>query len=274
MFLVLGAIVLLLNQSAALKKAIETVGPTVTGTPVTADSTVLSIFTGTGSVENFAIANPEGFSEKPAISAGKLDLKVQSGSLFTRHIVIEELTIENPVINYEIGLSGINIEQIKDFRSGDKRSVLEKLGSILESAGEDGPPTPAAGEKNAPKYEVEIRKLSITGAQLTFGSRLFSEGGAKVNVPDVHLENFTSGEGISVPLAFKLVLTTLIDAAVKAALNNPDSLQEGGGSFLDSLRKSLDGGVEIDPKLQEDAKGVLEGLKGIFGGGEPEKPKH
>ncbi len=230
---VLILIVLYFSQSIAFKHVIEKGGPQLTGTAVEVDRTLISILSGTGSASNLRIANPEGFSEGSAISLEEMDLKLKTLSLFSNTVVIEELTIENPEINYEVSLAGVNIRVLQRKITGDTSSKLRDIflpKKEPEAATEDVPMS---------SREVQINKLVVRGGKISFRSNLLNAGGMSVAVPDFTVDNFTSGKGINTRQVSKLLLTTLIDTSFRALANSPEALDEGAGSILKAISDTL-----------------------------------
>src|SRR5947208_14349827 len=64
-----------------VKTGVEKAGPKVTKTDVKLSSAKLSIFSGSGELKNFSIANREGYKTHDAIKVGSIGVNVQPGSV-------------------------------------------------------------------------------------------------------------------------------------------------------------------------------------------------
>ena len=261
---VLAIAIVYFNQSFAFKKLIEKGGPRLTGTPVLVDDAAISVLSGTGSASNLRIGNPEGFSQNDAIVVEQLDLKMKPMSLFTKKIVIEELVIENPQVAYEVGLSGVNIRRLRKNMSGEEKGTLGSiLDDLVKSKDEQKkPPIAPAEELPAREREVQIDTLIIRGGTIGLRSEMLNAGGAKITVPDIRIDNFTSGEGIRIRQVSKLVLATVIDTSLRAVANNPEALGKGAGGLLDALGDTIKGDANLE--TEGAVKEAVDILKGLF----------
>src|SRR3954454_15188776 len=64
-----------------VKKGVETVGPAVTKVDVKLGSAKISPFSGSGTLKNFVLGNPEGYKTPSAIQVGSVGVSVAPASL-------------------------------------------------------------------------------------------------------------------------------------------------------------------------------------------------
>lgn len=106
-------------------KAVNTVGPKITGTKVELASASISPLTGGGSLKGLFVGNPEGWTGDKAIYLGEVRASVQPGSLLGDYVLVNEVFIDGPEFVYEkrlIGGSNIDalLKQIEANTGGGK----------------------------------------------------------------------------------------------------------------------------------------------------------
>jgi len=113
--LVVGAVVFLAsNLDAIVEKAIESIGPQMTGVSVKVKKVEIGLTDGRGQIDGLVVGNPKGYKEPHAIRMGSVVLAIDPASVTKKVIVIRELTIEAPDMAYEKGAGGSNVEVIED----------------------------------------------------------------------------------------------------------------------------------------------------------------
>ncbi|MCC5806436.1 MAG: hypothetical protein JJU00_08935 [Opitutales bacterium] len=220
--------------NTAVKRAVETIGPEVTGTTVELETVGLSIFAGSGALNGLRVGNPEGFSEDYIISVDSIDIRISPRSLLTDTIIIERLYIDAP---------NILIEQT---RAGNN---LRRLMANIEAY---SPPAEDVEEGQGAAREVIVRELVIEGGQLR-GAAL----GQTINasLPRIQLEDIGTGEGgIPVKDVIELVLGEILR-------NSGSVLGDMGGNLRDLGRDLSERGTEA---IEEAAGGAGERLRGIL----------
>ena len=146
------------------------------GTEVTIESIDVSLIGGEITIRGLTVANPEGFLTEHAIEAGEIHVAVELGTLLDDTVVVREIALESPLVTYELGANGSNLDAIL-------RNVESAAGS-----GEG----PGGG---TPTRRILVRHLYVRGGRVA-ASAVFLEGKSwKVPLPDIHLENISSGAG-------------------------------------------------------------------------------
>ncbi len=95
-----------------VEQAIETAGPVLTGTSVELDDVELSLFDGRGSVKGLVIGNPKGFKTHYAIRVREARVQLVPSSVLGDKIVIRDVRIDSPEINFERKDDTNNLERI------------------------------------------------------------------------------------------------------------------------------------------------------------------
>jgi len=95
-----------------VEQAIETLGPAITGTSVEIEDVDLSILDGKGSVVGMVIGNPRGFDTKYAFRLREVGVHLVPRSLFGEKVVIRDIHIDAPDINFEQKDGSNNLERM------------------------------------------------------------------------------------------------------------------------------------------------------------------
>jgi hypothetical protein len=217
---------------------VETLGPQITKVSINLDAVHIGLFTGSASVKNLVVGNPEGYEAPQAISIGLAEIGVNPFSILSDKIVVRSFHIKSPDITFEGGLGGNNLSKILD--------------NVNATAKAGGPPSAntnavaKAGEKSAKKIEVD--DLLITGAKVHGTLILF--GGRKVTVPplslpEIHLTNLGTGSnGLTATDLTRAVLNAITSATVKAIGSEATDIGKDGGNLgkdVDKIKKGLGG---------------------------------
>jgi hypothetical protein len=221
------------SLNSLVKKAVETVGPTITNTEVRLASANLSPFSGSGKLSGFVIGNPEGFKGPFALKLGSIAVSVDKGTILKDPIVVNSVIIRGP----EIALIGTP--------SGNN------LGKLLQNIQTSGPSktkeeTPA---KEASPKNFVVREVVISGAKVHLSaSALDQKVSQTLSLPDIRLQNIgTAGRGVPARDIAMQIITPLINAAAKQGMialakQGLQQLQQQGAKQLgNELNKALPG---------------------------------
>lgn len=223
-----------------VKAGIETATPPVVLTAVTVGEVKLSPFSGSGLIENFVIANPEGFSGPYALRIGKADVALDTSASNPEKIVLKHIHLIDPEIHLEVGLNGTNLKQIaknaEAFAGGEAKAQPAAAAAQTQSA-PDAPPEKA--------LKLQINELIIRGARVSAGTSLVQGAKAEATLPEIRLSDIGSGpEGISPAALTAKVLSVLsTEAAKHGASGSLKNLLNGGdagggtGGLKDGMKK-------------------------------------
>ena len=163
LIIVLGLVVAF-GLGSIIKTGVETVGPVVTGVPITLDGAHVAPVRGQAKLKGLVVGNPEGFKTPNMFVLNDFKVKLAIRSILSDEIRIESIRIDGPQITYEQGLRGNNISTLM-------KQIEENTGAADSDAseGEAGKEsdTDSGGGKKVVIDEVIISnakvRLSITG---------------------------------------------------------------------------------------------------------------
>jgi uncharacterized protein involved in outer membrane biogenesis len=152
---------------------IEQIGSEMTGTPLTVDGVSISPFSGSGTIQGFRVANPDGYSEDYALELEDFSIELEPFSLFSDEVVVNQITIRGASVYVEQKLPENNIREIMnhlnslpDSEASDIRLVIDHF--VLEN-GSANLYTEVGGERSASVdfSRIELRDLGRTSGKET-----------------------------------------------------------------------------------------------------------
>ena len=166
----------LVEAALGIEAAAEELLTRAVGTEVTIESIDVALADGALSILGLTVANPAGFHTPHALEASEVRVAMELASLLEDTVVVREIVVEKPILAYEIGPEGSNLE------------ALQRNAESFAGSGE-GP------SGDAPTRRILIENLHVRGGRVA-ASAVFLEGKSwKVPLPDIHLRNLSSGEG-------------------------------------------------------------------------------
>jgi uncharacterized protein involved in outer membrane biogenesis len=217
-----------------VKKVVNTYGPQLTQTTVSVDTVTLSLLTGSASLKELVVGNPQGYKSPNAISVGKIAVGVDPMTVFANKVVVRSIRLESPAITFEGGVtSGNNLSQILD--------------NVDSSGGKGGPVSTNAAAAPASQRKFEVDDLLISGAKADVLITSPAQREVKVTLPDIHLTDLGKGsEGITAADLTKQVLnaitTATVETVAKQAMNldqNAATLKQAGQGAKQQLNNTL-----------------------------------
>ena len=235
---VIVVVVGVLNLDRGIKAAVETLGPRYTQADVSLNEVDLSLKTGKGSLRGLTVGNPAGFKTAQAFSLGEITVQVDTSTVTSDVIVIEQIRILAPQITYESGKNGSNLDQLQ-------KNVTAAAGGAGETTGTE------QGDSAEKAVKLIIRDLQINDGKLSYSNALLGDTTVDVALPAIQLTNIgeKSGGATSAEVV-KQVLAAINRKAGSAIANSAD---------IDKLKSQL------QDQLKEKAnKAVGDKLKGLF----------
>jgi uncharacterized protein involved in outer membrane biogenesis len=205
LLIVAGFGYLFYSLNSLVKKAVETVGPRITGTAVHLSSAALSPFSASGRLNGLIVDNPEGFKGPFALRAGCISVTVAKESLLRDPIVINQILIQNPEISLEGTLGGNN------------------LGKLLQNI-KGSSPSKTKGDKVAAdsgkQRKFIIRSVVISGAVVHIAASALDQSVSQsLPLPEIRLNNIGSAGSVSADDLSRQILTALLSSATKEGVN-------------------------------------------------------
>lgn len=233
----------LLNLGTIIKTATEEYGPQITKTEVKLGSASISILSGSGSLEDFLLGNPKGFTMPNAIKCDTIRVKVVTDSLTTDKIIIEEIFVDSPEISYEKKGNTDNfktiVDNIKKTVAGEKKTEKKT----------EATPSDSGSEKT-----IQINNFIVKNGKINLGGSLlnsFGDGGVGINLPDIHLKDIGKDKETSPAEAFALILSDMTGDVT-------GTVTEVGKELTKQLGKAVEG-------VSGEAKSVGGAIKSLFG---------
>lgn len=157
-----GFLALTFTIDSIVSSNIEQIGSEMTGTHVTVENVSISPFSGSGTIQGFRIANPDGYSQEHAVTIEDFSIELEPLTLFSDEIIVNRITITGASVYVEQKLPENNIREImshvnsiEEGEATDARLIIEHF--MLEN-GTTNLYTEVGGERSA---RVEISKIEL-----------------------------------------------------------------------------------------------------------------
>ena len=244
----------------------RTVGSMLTGTQVDVKKISISPLAGKVVVENFTVANPEGFHNPIAIKVEKLHIAASIKSLMSDKVVVEHLEVSGMAIDLETKIgTGTNLDVIL-------KNVEKSTGADKKKA-EQPAAKPEKEEKSAAQKQVVIKKLILNNNKVTVSSSLIKTT-APVYLPPLAMENVGEGKNLAETVydVFNRIITEIFKVVDLKKIGK--ALSQTGEDILNGLDKATDSvgdtvvsagdsaGKALDDTLKNTKK-LLKGLPGL-----------
>jgi len=235
----------------AVKTAVVTVLPQITGTDVKLDKVSISMLSGKGELSGFIIGNPEGYKTKDAFELGKVRVDVDLASLLSDTIVIQEIYIDAPNITYEAGFPS-NIGKIQE-------NVEEFSGPKEEKPEEEPEEKPAK-----PGKKIQINHFLLENGTISLSAKILGGQTATVPLPKIEMHDIgkeTDGASVAevAEEVFSEVTGSVTEVATEALKMGKELLNKGVGAVTEGAADAIEGGKEA---IGEGADAVKEGAEG------------
>ncbi len=228
------------SLDSIVQTVIEEVGTRTTKTQVKVAGVNISLSDAQGRLSGLSVANPAGFSGNKAISLGEIKLKLDVDSLTKEVMVIKEITIDKPAVNYEFNNNGTNFDVIK---------------KNVTSAGKST--NPESSNSAGPKIIIE--DLYINNGSIAVTSALTGDKPIAAKLPKIHLKDIgKKSGGASAEEVAQLVLSSLTKRVGSVVGKLDLSQLKGVGAVL---QKTTGGATD---KVKEGLSGAGDKLKGLL----------
>lgn len=256
LLIVVGVVALYFSLNGIIKNVVQSQGTATTGVATTLDSVNLNPFGGALALNDFELANPEGFTNSSLFKLGEADVQLQLGSLTSDEIVIDRVHLDGA-------------EVVVAFENG-KLNLTELLKQIEENAGpKDDAETPAEqepAEEGAGK-SILVKDLKITNTKVR-GEISLIPGTPPValdftiaNIEETDFREADTGAIIG------YVIETIMLNATTGVFEQVEGLGDIVGGLGDLGVGAIEDVGEAATKTLDDAgKKLEEGLGGLFGG--------
>ncbi|MCG8593197.1 MAG: hypothetical protein MI785_02315 [Kiloniellales bacterium] len=242
----IGGYFLLTNLGSIVVAAVERYGSEVTRTQVSLADAKVDLTSGEGALSGLKVGNPSGFQTDSAFSLGEISVKLDTGSVTEKTIVVKEIAVSQPEVTYEVGATGSNIDAI--------RQNVEAF-SAAQGGGAGGADQPA-GEGGDGARKLVIDDLYIRGGTVKVSATFLEGETLSAVLPDIHLTDIGKDAGGATPQqVVERIVAALGDETGKVI----------AGMNLDALRQGAEGAVNVITEGAGAAAGAAEEAGGAAG---------
>lgn len=165
----------LVEAALGIKAGAEELLTRAVGTEVTIESIDVALADGELSIRGLTVENPAGFHTPHALEADEVRVAMELASLLEDTVVVREIAVEKPLLTYEVGPEGSNLEALQ-------RNAESFAGSAEDTSGD------------APARRIVVENLHVRGAKVAASAVFLAGKSWEVPLPDIHLRNLSSGE--------------------------------------------------------------------------------
>jgi len=260
--LVVGGLVAIWSLDAIAKRLIERYGTAATQVAVNVGAVSLSPLRGGVTIRDLTVANPSGFSSDNAFRLGEIHVRVDAGTLGRNPLVIDEIAIVDPQVEFELNREGAsNIEvlrrQIKESHASTKGKAPSSPRPSQPTVVAPAPKQTAVAPAPKPTKQAQrflIKRLSIQGAQLAIAAGVLGSDRRVVALPNAEETNLGARSGgaagnelaaIVVGVLARDVATTVAATGIEQALEKGiggetgKTLGEGVGDAVKDVGRAL-----------------------------------
>ena len=236
-----------------LEDHIELVGTTLTETSVTIEKIDLKAARGAIAINEFRVANPDGYVAKNAMSCRRVSLNV--GLMSTA--VGEPLAVDRLVISYPV----LNFEQRADGGSNLK-DIADNVEKNMNQADQDSADyQPASPETPSEPLRIKIGELLIEGVTLNV---LRADGtSATAILPPIMLEDVGGEIGVT-PAQLGLVVAGAMTGEMLKEMIARELIERAGdikqAMSAENLMALLASTLDLSPELQQKIVPLVEEL--------------
>lgn len=232
-----------------IKTAVNELGPKVTQTSVHLNDFSTSLIDTKIVLRGLQIGNPKGFNRPYALKLGFVNVQADRDSLFSDVIIIENVTLSDIDVTYELSGKISNLAVLN-----------ENISHYISAADKERPPEKIADKKQSGKSKkVIIKNLSVTNSKVNLSASLTPGGkslSTTIDLPDLHLQNLGNGKNpMTVEQAAAYILNLI-------SLNSLDTLAKSAyKNVLNVSRETIEQTKQAAEKLTERAKETVDRIK-------------
>ena len=234
--------------NSIIKTGVETIGPKITGTPITLDDVNISLFSGQGQLEELVVKNPQGFQTDQAFKLQDVSVNIDLKSALSDKLVIKEISIESPEITFEGDLSSSNLGKIQ-----------ENVEAFADSTNSKEPHEAMPQEKESSEKKIQIDHFIVKNARVKLSLAFLKGDALTVSLPDLHIRDIGKGSKGSTLQEISSQVFEAIYKSIVQTVPGAKKLMKKGLEKVEETIKGMSGGTD---KM---GSKVLEGVKGILG---------
>ena len=256
-YIVVAIIILLIVAHLFLghiiKGSIQTVGPLVTGVPMSVKSVSISVLGDFGvSVKDLVIGNPQGYSSPYALKMGNFQLKVKTFSLFRDKIVVDKLALNGVEVNFETSVIASNLTDINN--------NVTKFVPRQEKAEKEE----EKNEEPAKQPKLQVNTIDISDITVRIVAKGANAAGVPVPIIPIHMSDLGTGpDGITPTALISEMFTKLITSVTSLVTSGASAITDGASSAADAVG---DAAKNAGKSVKEAGENIGKQFKGLFSG--------
>lgn len=219
-----------------VKKVVHKYGSEITGTDVNLNGFKLGLTTGEGRINQITVANPKNYSSPYIFNLEEIYVKVDLKSLTKDTIIIDKISINKPVITYEmLSLTQNNINEIqKNIAKNTASASAQEENEAKETKAEKG---------SAPAKKVVIKELVVSDGEIQAVANINGKANnLNVKLPTISMKNIgQEQQGANIAATISKVLNNILQTASKTVVES--QLSDLKGIADENLNKVV-GGVK------------------------------
>jgi len=242
-----------------IKQSIQTVGSTVTKCNVSVKSVALQPIRGRLIIDDLVIGNPEGYKTESAFKLGRVLVKLQTSSLLSDKIIIDDVQIVGPAVTYELGLGESNLGKLQ-------KNVEASMPSKDDSK-------PAEEKKESddskPGKKIQINHFIFKDGQIGFSATLAQGKQASIPLPPIELNDIGKDKEVSTIEATATLLTETLKGAISSVgtgvLSAGNAIGDGGKAAGKVAADSAKAAADSAKAAADSAKAAGKAVTDTFG---------
>lgn len=218
-----------------VKKVVHKYGSQITGTDVNLNGFKLALTSGEGTINQITVANPNGYSAPYIFNLDEISVKVDIKSLTKDTIIIDKITVNKPIITYEMmSLTQNNINQIQ-------KNVAQNTAAAEKTEQQDTVAAKPTEKSSTPSKKVIIKELVVDGGEIQVVANINGQtNNLKVKLPTIIMKNIGGEQkGASVAATISKVINVILSTASKTVVES--QLADIKGVADENLNQVVDG---------------------------------
>lgn len=246
-----GIVVLYKSFTSLTEAAIEQLASEALGVRVRISDLDINPDQGLVMIRGLTVANPKGYSHRPAIEIGTIDIKAHD--MTARLLTCDDIRVSGMNIRVEVLAPDTNLSVLRDQAQARLRQDIVSASSV-------------------PTVSVVIDHIAFSGTRLEPEVKdALAHHLSPVILPEIHLHALGQpGQGLGVAAALSQILTQVMNVSLRRAAQegylhglSPDRQQEIGArlSLKEQLVEDARAAIERAPAEAENLK---QGVKKMF----------
>lgn len=251
------------SVESIIKRVVHQYGSQIIGTDVSIGGIDLELSKGIGVVKDIKIANPKGYQAPNLFYLKELGVEIDISSLTSDTIIIDNITINNPEITYEMKtLTQSNISDILN--------NIERNTATDETAQSKDNSSKSAKDDGSSK-KVIIKQLTVSdGKVAAIVGAASLKAPINISLPTIKMNNIGQDKNGATPVeTISKVITKIMQTVSQTVVSaNLSELKDASVKQVKAVADNLKAGSE---NIQEQgkaalgsAKNAVSNLKGMF----------